>query len=82
LGSTTLDTGADRLLCEVDAGVATITLNRPEKRNALSNELTPALRQLLLSVDADPAVRCARTAVHREAVQAFIGERKPTFQGK
>ena len=58
MGSTTLNTGTDQLLCEIDAGVATITLNRPEKRNALSNELTPALRQLLLTVDADPAVRC------------------------
>lgn len=51
-------TGTDQLLCEVEDGVATITLNRPEKRNALSNELTPALRQMLLTVDADPAVRC------------------------
>jgi 2-(1,2-epoxy-1,2-dihydrophenyl)acetyl-CoA isomerase len=54
----TLDTGTDQLLCSVDNGVATITLNRPDKRNALSNELTPALRQTLLTVEADPAVRC------------------------
>jgi enoyl-CoA hydratase/carnithine racemase len=53
-----VETGTDQLLCEVEDGVATITLNRPEKRNALSNELTPALRQTLLTVDADPAVRC------------------------
>jgi 2-(1,2-epoxy-1,2-dihydrophenyl)acetyl-CoA isomerase len=54
----TVETGTDQLLCDVAAGVATITLNRPDKRNALSNELTPALRQTLLNVDADPAVRC------------------------
>jgi 2-(1,2-epoxy-1,2-dihydrophenyl)acetyl-CoA isomerase len=55
---TRLETGTDQLKCEVENGVATITLNRPEKRNALSNELTPALRQMLLTVEAEPAVRC------------------------
>jgi 2-(1,2-epoxy-1,2-dihydrophenyl)acetyl-CoA isomerase len=55
---TTVATGTSQLLCDVDEGVATITLNRPEQRNALSNELTPALRQTLLTVEADPAVRC------------------------
>jgi enoyl-CoA hydratase/carnithine racemase len=54
----TIDTGTEQLLCEIDAGVATITLNRPDKRNALSNELTPALRKALLDADTDPAVRC------------------------
>ncbi len=54
----TLETGTDQLKCEVENGVATITLNRPDKRNALSNELTPALRQMLLTVEAEPSVRC------------------------
>ncbi len=54
----TIDTGTQQLLCALDAGVATITLNRPEKRNALSNELTPALRETLLVVERDPRVRC------------------------
>lgn len=58
LAAKTLDTGTDQLLCDIENGVATITLNRPDKRNALSNELTPALRQTLLAVEADPAVRC------------------------
>jgi enoyl-CoA hydratase/carnithine racemase len=56
--STQIETGTDQLLCAVEDGVATITLSRPEQRNALSNELTPALRQMLLTVEADPAVRC------------------------
>ena len=55
---TKLDTGTDQLLCSLEDGVATITLNRPERRNALSDQLTPALRQTLLTVEADPAVRC------------------------
>jgi enoyl-CoA hydratase/carnithine racemase len=53
----TVDTGTDQLLCTLADGVATITLNRPDKRNALSDELTPALRQTLLVVEADPDVR-------------------------
>ncbi len=53
-----LDTGTDELLCHIEDGVATITLNRPEKRNALSDNLTPALRETLLVVERDPAVRC------------------------
>jgi enoyl-CoA hydratase/carnithine racemase len=52
-----VDTGTDQLLCTIDEGVATITLNRPEKRNALSDELTPALRQTLLEVETNPEVR-------------------------
>lgn len=57
MSSTTLDTGTDELLCSIDAHIATITLNRPEKRNALSDTLTPALRQSLLELDAEPDVR-------------------------
>jgi 2-(1,2-epoxy-1,2-dihydrophenyl)acetyl-CoA isomerase len=57
-GKRTVNTGTDQLLCEIAAGVATITLNRPDKRNALSNELTPALRKALLDADTDPGVRC------------------------
>ncbi|MCZ6870822.1 MAG: enoyl-CoA hydratase [Gammaproteobacteria bacterium] len=53
-----IDTGTDELLCELDGAVATVTLNRPEKRNALSNNLTPALRAILLTLEADTRVRC------------------------
>jgi enoyl-CoA hydratase/carnithine racemase len=55
---THVDTGTDELLCALDGHVATLTLNRPDKRNALSDNLTPALRQTLLNLDIDPAVRC------------------------
>ena len=52
-----VETGTEQLLAQIDDGVATITLNRPEKRNALSDDLTPALRETLLRFDEEPAVR-------------------------
>src|SRR5262249_28889778 len=42
--SMNIDTGTNELLCDVREGVAVITLNRPEARNALSPDLTAALR--------------------------------------
>ena len=53
-----IDTGTNELLCEIDQRVATITLNRPEKRNALSDFLTPALRQTLLDLETRSDVGC------------------------
>ena len=41
------DTGSEQLLAGFDAGVLTVTLNRPEARNALSDSLTPALRRMV-----------------------------------
>ena len=52
-----LDTGTVELLATVTDHVATITLNRPEKRNALGENLSPALRQMLVETEADPDVR-------------------------
>lgn len=42
-----IDTGTDELRCEVRDRVAVITLNRPEARNALSDHLSPALREMI-----------------------------------
>jgi 2-(1,2-epoxy-1,2-dihydrophenyl)acetyl-CoA isomerase len=56
--SENLNTGTDELLCSIDHRVATITLNRPEKRNALSDNLTPALRQTLLELETRNDVGC------------------------
>jgi methylglutaconyl-CoA hydratase len=44
-------------LLDVTAGVATITLNRPDNRNALSEELVASLGDHLEVALADPAVR-------------------------
>jgi len=47
---------ADLLLYEVADRVATLTLNRPERRNALSAELMEALQDGLRRADRDPDV--------------------------
>ena len=52
----TIDTGTGELLCTIRDGVAVITLNRPEARNALSDRLTPALRRMIRERGDDPTV--------------------------
>lgn len=51
-----IDTGTNELLCTVKEGVALITLNRPEARNAMSDRLTPALRTQIKERGEDPNV--------------------------
>ena len=45
------------LLVSLDGPVATITLNRPEKLNALTLPMLAALEEALLTIDADPEIR-------------------------
>ena len=54
----TIETGTEELLCRLEDRVAIITLNRPKKKNALSNHLTPALRQTLLDLETKREVGC------------------------
>ncbi|MBB5214559.1 enoyl-CoA hydratase/isomerase family protein [Parapusillimonas granuli] len=49
----------DAVLFDVDDGIATITINRPAQRNALSIEVGNRLLDLWERVDADPAIRVA-----------------------
>ena len=51
-----LDTGTPLLLGRIENSVAVLTLNRPEARNALSSELTPALRRMIRHLDDDDDV--------------------------
>ena len=53
---TTIDTGTDELLCVIRDRVATITLNRPDARNSLSDDLTPALRTMIKTCGENPQV--------------------------
>ncbi|MEM7798125.1 MAG: enoyl-CoA hydratase-related protein [Chloroflexota bacterium] len=48
---------SDSLLYESNRMVATLTINRPERRNALSGEVIESMLAKLDEIDADPAVR-------------------------
>lgn len=49
-------TGADVVLYEASEGIATITLNRPDKRNALNSEVLSLLPRLMMKAEADESV--------------------------
>jgi enoyl-CoA hydratase/carnithine racemase len=53
---TKIDTGTDELLCVIRDRVAVITLNRPEVRNAMSDNLTPALRTMIKTCGENPEI--------------------------
>ena len=53
---TIIDTGTDELLCTIRDRVAVITLNRPDARNSLSDNLTPALRRMIRACGENPQV--------------------------
>lgn len=53
-----IDTGTPDLLATLDEGVLTLTLNRPQARNAMSRAMNTALQQQLASAEFDPAVKC------------------------
>src|SRR5579872_2842795 len=48
----------DHLLETFEDGVATLTMNRPEARNALSGEMGAGLEEALRRLTFDPKVRC------------------------
>ena len=56
--ATALDTGTTDLLAALDAGVLTLTMNRPDARNALSAAMIGALQTQLAAAELDPAVKC------------------------
>jgi enoyl-CoA hydratase len=58
----------ETILYETDAGKARITLNRPEKLNAISWQMQQELQKALLDADRDPAVH---VAIIRGAGRAF-----------
>ena len=53
-----IDTGTTDLLASLDAGVLTLTMNRPEARNALTRAMTGALGTQLAAAELDNAVKC------------------------
>ncbi len=59
---------SDEVLCAMDGGVATVTLNRPGQRNAMNSALLASLRQRFEELDAH---RDIRVVVVRGAGPAF-----------
>jgi 2-(1,2-epoxy-1,2-dihydrophenyl)acetyl-CoA isomerase len=55
---TVLDTGTEDLRAEIDGGVAVITMNRPDRRNAFSQAMMSAMAEVLAQAEADDAVGC------------------------
>lgn len=54
----TIDTATTHLLAELDEGVLTLTLNRPEARNAMSGAMNAALAEQLARAELESAVKC------------------------
>src|SRR5256714_2375993 len=52
------ETGTDDLLARVEDGVAVLTMNRPERRNAMSGAMNAALASVLAEVELDDEVGC------------------------
>lgn len=55
---TNIDTGTQDLLADLQDGVLTLTLNRPEARNAMSGDMTAALSTQLAEAELNTDVRC------------------------
>lgn len=65
-------TPADEVLYAVAHGIATVTLNRPERLNTISREMLDLLGQSLLRADADSAVRVVILTGHGRAFCAGL----------
>src|SRR5258707_1828950 len=53
-----IDTGTLDLLATLNEGVLTLTLNRPESRNAMSEAMNRALAEQLAWAELEPSVKC------------------------
>lgn len=58
MARTQLDTGTEDLLAHEEDGVAVITLNRPQARNAMSGEMNASLARMLDYAEQTASVRC------------------------
>ncbi|MFM2362183.1 MAG: hypothetical protein RLZZ316_1085, partial [Bacteroidota bacterium] len=74
------------VLLSVSNGVATITLNRPDKLNAFNREMALMLQKLLDQCHADTTVRCVLLTGAGKAFSAgqdlaeLVGENPPSMQ--
>ena len=58
MNSSAIDTGTPDLLANLAAGILTLTLNRPDARNAMSRAMNMALQTQLANAELDPDVKC------------------------
>ena len=58
MAASLIDTGTPDLLATLEGGVLTLTMNRPEARNAMSRAMNQALQEQLAAAEFDPAVKC------------------------
>ncbi|MBP8310064.1 MAG: enoyl-CoA hydratase [Burkholderiaceae bacterium] len=58
MAAQSIDTGTTDLLASLDEGVLTLTMNRPEARNAMSRAMNQALAEQLAAAELDNAVKC------------------------
>jgi 2-(1,2-epoxy-1,2-dihydrophenyl)acetyl-CoA isomerase len=58
MSTRTIETGTTHLLASVEERVATLTLNRPERRNAFSNEMLEGLARALADAERASDVAC------------------------
>ncbi len=49
---------SDSVLLQIENGVATVTLNQPEVRNALTPELRTSFREIIASLEFNNDARC------------------------
>ncbi len=52
-----IETGTDQVHARIEDGVLVVTMDRPEARNAMGNELTPAVRDMVKFAGEDDRVR-------------------------
>jgi 2-(1,2-epoxy-1,2-dihydrophenyl)acetyl-CoA isomerase len=55
---TEIDTGTNDLIGRVDDGIGVLTMNRPDRRNAMSPAMTSALARVLAQLEVDDDVGC------------------------
>jgi enoyl-CoA hydratase/carnithine racemase len=63
---------AKTILLEIDEHVAVITLNRPEKRNAIDPSMAEALERAIDRIESDPAIRVG-------ILRANVAKGRPVF---
>jgi enoyl-CoA hydratase len=70
------------LILDRDASVAVVTINRPDKRNALNSETVDELRRAILALKHDDEAFIAGADINELAVQTPVGGREHAHRGQ